>query len=308
MYSLVSAPVLGFDLARLEGGSAAAEVLLRGLSLTQSDMDVLAASRDVADDWDRAALWQDVDTAAQERRNAGEQAKNLTVLERSPLGTLDGLLHCLRYDILDWTWGGSAVAKTPVKPPAKPLPVNRAPRQRQSKAAGRATSVLADAAAAEYLRELLPEQSRGKLSAPWEAALKDLPERPFEFGPQDADIRRLLDRVRNLTAEEMKRLIKVSDNVRPGLNDWAPAVHSASWAVFLSGRVRIAAAAQLKLVQAIDTANVPVGDRAGGVWNLLSGAVQAFMVRDLLDGPTARRLLDPYFTALGLTAPGGAAE
>jgi hypothetical protein len=35
------------------------------------------------------------------------------------------------------------------------------------------------------------------------------------------------------------------------------------------------------------------------VWNLLSGAVQALMVRDLLDSPTSRRLLDPYFTALG---------
>ena len=33
MYSLVSAPVLGFDLTRLSGGSATAEVMLRGLRL-----------------------------------------------------------------------------------------------------------------------------------------------------------------------------------------------------------------------------------------------------------------------------------
>ena len=31
MYSLVSAPVLGFDLTRLGGGSATAEVMLRAL-------------------------------------------------------------------------------------------------------------------------------------------------------------------------------------------------------------------------------------------------------------------------------------
>ena len=64
---------------------------------------------------------------------------------------------------------------------------------------------------------------------------------------------------------------------------WSGAVHSASWAAYLSDRVRTAAAAQLLLVQALDNGVVPVAERAGGVWNLLSGAVQALVVRDLLD-------------------------
>ena len=81
--------------------------------------------------------------------------------------------------------------------------------------------------------------------------------------------------------------------------DWAPAVHSASWAVFLSSRVRSAAAAQLLLVQAIDRARIPLTARAGGVWNLLSGAIQALVVRDLLDTTTVHRLVDPYLAALG---------
>ena len=42
MYSLVSAPVLGFDLTRLGGGSATAEVLLRALRLGVGDLPVLA--------------------------------------------------------------------------------------------------------------------------------------------------------------------------------------------------------------------------------------------------------------------------
>ena len=42
MYSLVSAPVLGFDLTRLGGGSATAEVLLRALRLAVGDLPVLA--------------------------------------------------------------------------------------------------------------------------------------------------------------------------------------------------------------------------------------------------------------------------
>ena len=45
----------------------------------------------------------------------------------------------------------------------------------------------------------------------------------------------------------------------------------------------------------IDTAAIPLADRAGGVWNMLSGAVQALVVRDLLDTATA---------CTGLLAPG----
>ena len=42
-----------------------------------------------------------------------------------------------------------------------------------------------------------------------------------------------------------------------------------------------------------------LADRAGGVWNMLSGAVQALVVRDLLDTATAHRLLAPVVAALG---------
>ncbi len=292
MYSLVSAPVLGFDLSRLQGGSAAADVLLRGLSLTQSDLDAVASAR-ADDDWDRVDLWRDVDAAAQERRAVNADAGALAVVERAPLGTLDGLLHCLRYDILDWTWGNRPAQAT------MPTPQVRAPRQRQSEVASKATGVLSDAAAAAYLRELLTDESRRRLSAPYTAALRALPEREHDLGPQGEDLRQMLSRVGSLSPAEMRQLNKVTDTSRPGLTDWAPAVHSASWAVFLSGRVRAGAAAQLLLVQALDRSGVPVSDRAGGVWNLLSGAVQALMVRDLLDSTTSRRLLDPYFTAMG---------
>jgi hypothetical protein len=180
-----------------------------------------------------------------------------------------------------------------------PTPATRLPRQRQTPTASRATAVISDAAAAAYLRELLPEESHRKLVGPWSEAATGLAEPQHDLGPQAADVERLLARVSSITDVERERLVRVSDNARPGLADWAPAVHSASWAIFLSGRVRAAAAAQLRLVQAIDLAQVPVGDRAGGVWNLLSGAIQALMVRDLLDSPTSRRLLDAYFSAMG---------
>lgn len=304
MYSLVSAPVLGFDLVRLPGGTAVADVLLHGLTLTVSDIEIVAAGWDA--DWDRIDLWQDVQTAAQARKElrdksaayaqvatdpAAELAGALTVIESCPLGTVDGLLHCVRYDVLDWTWRSTG----------------KVPRQRassggcgeQSDSANRATSVLCDAVAASYLRELLPDHTRRQLATPWVSASKLLPKRDVDLGPQHEGIVELLHRVESLPPGDIDRLIRSSESTRRSLADWAPAVHSASWAVFLSSRVRAAAAAQLLLVQAIDRAQISLTARAGGVWNLLSGAVQALIVRDLLDTTTVHRLVDPYLAALG---------
>jgi hypothetical protein len=297
VYSLVSAPVLGFDLTRLDGGAAVADVLLRTLVLTPEDLDPIAAAG--ANEWDRIALWQDVETAARNRRElaaragaAGREevdpglevidlAGALAVLERTPIGTVDGLLHCLRHDVMDWTWR---------RHPAGVV---------QLKSAARAASVLCDAAVAAYLRELLSDETRRKLAAPYVSAVRQVPERPVDLGPQATALRAFVDRIRRLTRADVLKLAAVTGQGRPGIADWAGAVHSASWAVFVSGRVRSAAAAQLMLVQAVDSAAVPVADRAGGVWNLLSGAAQALTVRDVLDSATLYKLLDPVVTALG---------
>jgi hypothetical protein len=115
-------------------------------------------------------------------------------------------------------------------------------------------------------------------------------------------VSRLLDRVRTSRPDDTVRLGDAADRARRGQAGWAPAMHSASWAVYLSGRLRAAAAAQLLLVLAVDSANVPIPGRAGGVWNALSGAVHALVVRDLLDAATAGHLLEPYLAALGPSA------
>jgi hypothetical protein len=287
MYSLVSAPVLGFDLARLEGGSAVAEVLLRGLSLTESDLDILAGAR--LDDWDRIPLWQDVEEAARQRQTvreaAGEQGADLTstltMLEGAPIGTVDGLLHCVRHDVLDWTWQPTETAVE------------------QAETASQATAVLCDAVVAAYLRDLLPITSRRRLAAGWLAAARWLPPRQPDLGPQSASVTGVLSRVRTLRPAERARLTRAATANRQVAAEWAAAVHSASWAVYVSGRVRAASAAQLMLVQAVEDAGVPVADRAAGVWNLLSGTVQALVVRDALDADTVHRLLEPYLAAMG---------
>jgi hypothetical protein len=285
MYSLVSAPVLGFDLTRLGGGSATAEVLLRALRLTVGDLPVLAER--LPDEGVRGPLWVEVENAARRMPSlkgakGNDLPSTLAVVERAPIGSVDALLTCLRYDVMAWTWHG------------------KGRDAQQSEQASAATALLCDAAVASYLREVLDEQTRRMLGAGWVAAVRRLPTgAPIDLGPHHYAISSLLERLRSISGKDLKRLSQSADDARRNAGGWSPAVHSASWAAYLSDRVRTAAAAQMLLVQAIDTAAIPLADRAGGVWNMLSGAIQALVVRDLLDTATAHRLLAPVVAALG---------
>lgn len=294
MYSLVSAPVLGFDLTRLVGGPATAEVLLRALRLTTRDLPALAES--LPDDSIRAELWLQVEEAAARLPSIGaiggiggtagsgyDAARVLDTVQRAPIGTVDGLLRCIRHDVMRWTWTGEGSSA------------------RQSEEAIRATAVLCDAAVGSYLREVLPADARRGLGAGWVAAARKLPPtNPIDLGPHHLSATALLDKLRAVRPDQARRFVQSSDDSRKNeATVWSAAVHSASWAAYLSDRIRTAAAGQLLLVQALDHEVITVGERAGGVWNLLSGAVQAVIVRDLLDTATAHRLLAPVIAVLG---------
>jgi hypothetical protein len=283
MYSLVSAPVLGFDLTRLPGGSATAEVLLRALCLAAADLPVLAERLPGADA--RGELWLAVEAAGRELptlrglADHEDPVRAMALVQRAPIGNVDGLLRCVRHDVLSWSWDAAG---------------------RQDEVAERATAVLCDAVVSAYLRDQLAPAVRRGLAAGWVSAVRRLPATPpIDLGPHHHAVTSLLDEVRTLSSAAVARMVRVADDGRRQPSGWSTAVHSASWAGYLSGRIRTAAAAQLLLVQAIDTGAVPLVDRAGGVWNLLSGAVQALVVRDLLDTATAHRLLSPALAALG---------
>jgi hypothetical protein len=285
MYSLVSAPVLGFDLTRLSGGSATADVMLRALRLQTADLPLLAER--LPDEGVRGPLWVEVESAARrmpslKNMSKDDPAGSLALVERAPIGSVDALLTCLRYDVMSWTWQGTGRDA------------------QQSEAAAAATALLCDAAVASYLREVLDTDSRRRLGAGWVAAMRKLPVgAPIDLGPHHYAVSALLERLRSLRSRDLSRLNASAEDARRNTGGWSPAVHSASWAAYLSDRVRTAAAAQMLLVQAVDTAAIPLADRAGGVWNMLSGAVQALVVRDLLDTSTAHRLLAPVVAALG---------
>src|SRR3954453_517269 len=160
MYSLVSAPVLGFDLTRLSGGSATAEVLLRGLRLQTADLPVLAER--LPDEGVRGLLWVEVESAARRMPSLkglskDDPAGSLALVERAPIGTVDSLLTCLRYDVMAWTWNGTGRDA------------------QQSETAAAATALLCDAAVASYLREVLDNDSRRMLGAGWGWGVRKLP-------------------------------------------------------------------------------------------------------------------------------------
>jgi hypothetical protein len=260
-------------------------VVLRGLRLQAADLSILAER--LPDEDVRGPLWVEVESAARRMPSLkgiskDDPASSLALVERAPIGSVDSLLTCLRYDVMSWTWTGTGRDA------------------RQTEAAASATALLCDAAVASYLREVLDDDTRRRLGAGWVAATRKLPVgAPIDLGPHHYAVSGLLDRLRSLRSMDMNRLSSSAEDARRNAGGWSPAVHSASWAAYLSERVRTAAAAQMLLVQAVDTADIPLADRAGGVWNMLSGAVQALVVRDLLDTSTAHRLLAPVVAALG---------
>jgi hypothetical protein len=284
VFSLVSAPVLGFDLIRREGGHRVAAVLGRALTVEAPDLPELAAGHH--DDADRADAW--LALSAAERDSIVDLARTdltgpgaVQQLARAPIGTLAGLLTCVRTDVFGWTW--RTVGDLSV----------------QDEVAARAVAVVCDAVAGCYAAEGVDDVQRRRLAGPWWQAIRRLPDRSPELGPSGRDAEGLLRRARHLDATDLAALRRESERSSRG-TDWATAVHDASWAVHLADRIRPAAAAQFALVEALHAADLPLADAAGGTWNLLSGALQAVMVRDLLPADTTHRLLAPVIAAIGI--------
>ncbi|NAZ88593.1 hypothetical protein GTR00_21235 [Kineococcus sp. T90] len=302
----MSSPVLGFDLVRLPAGDSAAEVLLRALDCGPREIDVLAAHHD-ADA--RAGAWHEVRRAADAVPQitdvldqvatglaegvfadevAGPRVEKgvLRVLQGSPIADADALVRLVHHDVFDWTWSA---------------PLDGGPRLR-TESAGRAGDVLADAAVSAYLGERLPDGVRRVLARPYLQAARDLaplPESPQDLGPAQEGVRAVLERLARLDGTDRACLRAVSGSHRPSGGEWAGAVHDASWAVHLSGRVRTAAVAQLLAVRAFRAGGLDAADGASGLWNVVSGVVHAEVVADLLSSDARAVLLRPWEAAFG---------
>lgn len=300
MYSLVSAPVLAFDLVRRGGGEQVARLLLTALQLGPDDLPVLAAAHAAtpSEEVARAEAWLAVaaadvrsprvpeilkDVAGQIESDSAAGTRTVRALETAPIGTLDGLLRCLRREVLDWTWAARGDVAV------------------QDDTAGRASAVLCDAVAACYLADELGDDVRRRLAGPWTRALRALERPPLDPAlAAPAALVPLLVRLARLTEADRSRLRDAAERSRRSGGSWAEAVHEATWAVHLTDRVRSAAGAQLFAVLALRDGDLPVPDAAGGVWNLVSGAVQALMVDDVVAHEVFQILVRPVAEALEL--------
>lgn len=290
MYSLVSAPVLGFDLVRREGGASVATLLLAALDLTEDDLATVAEAYAVAADPSTAAVPDvpalgrgtreppDLATALREGAAlvAMERAHEaLELIARTCVVGRDGLDHFVRHDVFDWTWA------TDTAPPHQ-TPVAAAAVTAVCGAVGSAYDRLPGGAVADLLRRLRLERDHGQVE---------------RLGPHGPEVVALVERLRALGDDGPERLAAAADRVRG--EDWAGAVHSATWAAHMADRIRQTARAQLLAVEAIADSCLSVTDLATGGWNLVSGGVQALVVRDLLDEETTCGLLDELEVALG---------
>lgn len=288
-YSVIGAPALGFDLARLPGGAQVAEVLRVALAATPADIDRLAASHPGAgerEQWRRACAGPAASTssmrdalplagAAIEEAVAGETAL-LRRLETSLLGDAEALDRLVRHELLDWTWLSSG-----------PVAV-------QDPAAAMAADVLVDAATSAYLREELPSELRRAMAAPYLRA--GLPGRDdsgaVSVGLPEVDAR--LAAVAGTDGPTRTAWRRAVDELRVHTAQWAPAMHQATWALSLSERLRTACDAQLAAVVAFGRGGFTAHDAAYGVWNAWAGVVQATAVSDLLSATDAAVLLRPW--------------
>ena len=290
--SLVSAPVLGFDLVRHPAGTAVAETLLVALSLGPQDLAVFerVAATVAAPDPDRLA-------AARERLGRGslngsalipepaEEGSSLTgmisTLRRSMINDLDDLEHLVRTDVLAWAGEAAGEAVTPDQLAA--------------------TIRLTVAALAADWVDGLESGLRAQLAAGFRQAIALLPPRRYDTGPCQEELTAVLTELGRLGADGRDRLRQVNSLLGPGGSDWAQAVHEASWAAFTTGRIRAAASAQLLAVQAFRAGGLDATDGAEGVWNMISGHVQACVVADVLPTTIQQDLARGWRSALGRT-------
>lgn len=292
MYTLVGAPLLGFDLARRAGGAGVADLLQGALACEPDRLVELGEAYD-----DRPAGLSDQlgagspdegerlasalrDTARLVAEGRVEEA--LRLLGTAPVAGLPELLVVVRDEFFDWTWDEATGVRG------------------QSEQLRRGVAVTCDAIVAAWHGSALSPAFAHQLGAAYRRCPG--PEPRLTLGPQHEQLTDLLHRISGCTRDQVDDLGVAAERARRQ-GSWGESMHSATWAVQLTGRVREAAAAQLAAVRALATAGVTAAEAAAGTWNLVSGACQALVVSDLLETPAWHRLVEPAAEVLGGIEP-----
>jgi hypothetical protein len=301
MYSLVSPSVLCMDLVRHDNALGVLDVLDRAITLGPADVASLESAHRDDDARDRA--WAEVervcgdapklsDAVAAVRQTIADAGFDSVIesgfaekLSRTPMFGLPHLLSMVRNDILDWTWERS-----------REISVCRHPA---------AAAVVVDAVAAAYVRDRLSIQTYARLGGPWAGLHFGVPTAlpaagdSEAFGPQGRRLRDLVEQLARLTAEDFLTIEQIANTARTAGTDWSKLMHSATWAAYMSGRLRPAARAQIAATRALLLAGLTPMAAATGVMRVVTGVVQAVVVTDLLDTRTYDELVSPWQAACG---------
>ena len=290
MYTLLGAPLLGFDLARRPGGGDVADLVRTALALDRDRLaDVGAGYDERTVGWlERAPGRRPPDEGGGRLASAlrdtarlvgeGRVHEALQRLETAAVAGLPELLTMVRDEVFDWTWEEAGGSRT------------------QPEDLRRGVAVACDAVVAAWHTASLSPSFAAQLAAPYQRVASRLPHP--SLGPRSREVLEVLGRVAVAGRTQRDDLAAAAERARDR-GAWGQAMHSATWAVHLSGRDRAAAAAQMDAVRALASAGVGAGEAAAGTWNLVSGACQALVVGDLVDTPTFHRLVDPLTEALG---------
>lgn len=295
-YTLVSAATLGFDLVRLPAGRSVAEVLLTGLGADVRGLGAVAAAHP-----GRGLARAERGTLAVRSRRARELASGVphlrnaaagaadraavlvTQLEQGTIGDAPTLERLLRDDILG--------------------PEHLTHGFLLDDELAEAADVLSDAALGYWAAGVLPPLVRRELTAPFDAVLErgaaPIPAVGTDLGAAAAELTDFLDAIRSLDDAGRARWRAAVDAGRNDHRPWAAAMHEASWAAHVSGRIRALATVQLHAVQAFLDGGFDLRDGASGAWNAVAGCVQAIAMADLVDDASLAVLRAPLLRATG---------
>ncbi|MGZ4507297.1 MAG: hypothetical protein ACXVX8_19060 [Blastococcus sp.] len=298
-YTLVSAATLGFDLVRLPAGRSVAEVLLVGLGADARSLGTVAAAHpgrglDRAERGAfavRARRARELAVTVPHMRSAaagaaaGERAAVLvSQLENGTIGDAATLERLLRDDILG--------------------PEHAARGFLIGDELAEASDVLADAALGYWSAGVLPPLVRRELTGPFDRVQDRgtavAPPVGTDLGPAAEPLAELLDAIRSQDDAGRAAWRAAVDEGRAQHRPWAAAMHEASWAAHVSGRLRALATAQLHAVQAFLDGGFDLHDGANGAWNAVAGCVQGIAMADLVDEESLAVLRAPWERVAGV--------
>lgn len=302
-YTMASFTAVGFDLARLRNGKVVADVVDTALALNMDlahhlaqnhpgvlriersekfkawnvELDVPAREIPTAIHVDSAGWPQDQDSAL----------AMLQSLQKSPMGDLASLENLIRHDILAWSWenvGGISV---------------------QNPIVAKAADVLVDAALAGFVAHRLSDDEYQELHQPYVRTTRAWRSK-LGYTPRVHLPRNLVEVVRDFVQQSLVQRDKWRNLSRadlPHSHEWSASVNEACWAVYVTDRTHISAAAQLAAVRAFRSCGLGSQEVVSGAWNALSGVIQGLVVADVLAAEHQDVLLEPWRHVFGTNPP-----